>query len=55
VIYATGALQKNQRNKKKACGVFTAGLLNSRATEQDDIKSCLAGIEEHSFVPPPCI
>jgi hypothetical protein len=40
---------------KKACGVFTAGLLKSRAAEQDDLESCLAGIEEHSFVPRPCI
>jgi hypothetical protein len=40
---------------KKACGVFTAGLLKSRAAEQENLESCLAGIEEHSFVQPPCI
>jgi hypothetical protein len=40
---------------KKACGVFTAGLLKSRDAQQDDLESCLAGIKEHSFDPPPCI
>jgi len=48
-------LCKRTSKTKKACGVFTAGLLKSSAAEQDDLESCLAGIEEHSFFQPPCI